>query len=152
MIKIIVTSILFAASVSATAGEAVLIHLTAQHFSGDYWNEQNYGLGYETSREINGHERLAGIGILKDSVGNMLPHAGFGIRLQLSDRVSAGAALTLMYRQENILGEKVGLIVAPLPMMEVDMGRTSLVMTYLPSPRQLPTDSAAILFSFKVHL
>ena len=152
MIKKIAASILMIASVSASADQAIMVHLTAQHFDGDYWNEKNYGLGYEVSSEVNGHERFFGAGIVKDSVGNMLPHTGVGARFQIAPRVSAGVALTLMYRQENILGDKVGLIVAPLPMMEVDMGAASIVMTYLPSPRQLPTDSAAVLFSVKIHL
>lgn len=140
-------------SVPAHADDlTAIISMKAQHADNDYWEQWNPGLSLELRNPTSGPLHFTwSAGSIRDSLGNWSPHAAFGLHHQYDDW-SFGLRATLLYRQRNVDGRKVGLKFAPLPTLEYMGESIGIGFVFIPQPTSDQKDSSALLMQLRMPL
>jgi len=136
-----------------SAGETTaLISMKAQHAEHDHWEQWNPGLSIEHRESLRSPLDVSfTAGGVRDSIGNWSPHAAFGLHKQYGEW-SFGLNATLLYRQEDLQGNKVGLKFAPLPSLDYTGENFGIGLVFIPQPTDSPQDSAALLMQLRMPL
>lgn len=144
---------LFIAGNSTAAETTAVISLKAQHYENDHWEPWNPGISFEFRERLNGPlDASLSLGGIRDSLGNWSPHAGIGMHKTVG-KWSLGLNATLLYRQENLDGNRIGLRFAPLPSLDYNVNeRFGWGMIFIPAPTSQEQDSGAMLLQLRLLL
>ena len=138
--------------VTPSAETTAVISMKAQHAEHDHWEQWNPGLSLEQRFPTRGPLDVSfSAGSVRDSIGNWSPHAAFGLHRRVGDW-SWGIRATVLYRHENLDGEKVGIRFAPLPSLDYVGEDFGIGLVFIPQPTGNEQDSSALLMQLRMPL